>query len=119
MSGLIAVVTTVATREDARRLARALVERRLAACVQLSDIESFYAWDGALQQEGEVRLLCKTTAGRWAAVEAALRELHPYALPAIHALALDPVHGPYADWVRAQCDAGAGDEGAARAPTSP
>lgn len=95
----IVVITTVATSDDARRLARALVERRLVACAQISQIESVYMWENKLQQEGEYRLMLKTVASRYAAVEEAIRELHPYTLPAIYALALERVHGPYADWV--------------------
>lgn len=98
-SAAIAVVTTVGSLEDARRIARTLVERRLAACAQISEIESCYRWQGALQQEREYRLLLKTGAQRYAAVEAAILELHPYELPAIHALTLDEVHAPYADWI--------------------
>jgi periplasmic divalent cation tolerance protein len=96
---LMAVFTTVARRDDACRIARALVERGLVACAQISEIESFYAWGGALQQEPEFRLLLKTTAARYAAVEAVVREMHPYELPAIHAVTLDPVYPPYATWV--------------------
>ena len=96
---LIAVVTTVARRDDARRMARALVERKLAACAQISGIESFYSWHGAVQDEPEWRILFKTTAGSYAAVEAAIRELHPYELPAIHAVHIEHVFAPYADWV--------------------
>lgn len=95
----IAVVTTVGSREAAQRLARALVERELAACAQISEIESVYHWEGAVRQEPEFRLLVKTTAERYAEVEAALLELHPYELPAIYALALEPVYPPYAAWV--------------------
>ena len=95
----IAVITTVANADDARRLARALVERRLAACAQISQIESVFVWEDKLQQEGEYRLVFKTVASRYAALEAAIRELHPYTLPAIYAVALERVHGPYADWV--------------------
>ena len=95
----IVVITTVATADDARRLSRALVERRLVACAQISQIESVYMWENKLQQEGEYRLMLKTVASRYAAVEEAIRELHPYTLPAIYALALERVHGPYADWV--------------------
>ena len=100
---LIAVVTTVATREQAQALAAALVEAHLAACAQISAIDSVYRWEGALQREPEFRVLFKTTAARYAAVEAAIRERHAYALPQICAFALDPVYGPYADWVEAQC----------------
>src|SRR5688572_27909624 len=85
-SSPIAVVTTVATLADAQRLARALVERRLAACAQVSQIESVYRWQGALQQEPEYRVLFKTLEARYVEVEAALRSMHPYQLPAIHAL---------------------------------
>lgn len=96
---LIAVVTTVSTREQAQAMARALVQQRLAACAQISQIESLYVWDGALQQEPEFRLLFKTTDDRYAAVEEAIRKLHPYELPAIHAYGVAHVYAPYAEWV--------------------
>lgn len=97
---LIALFTTVATREDARRIARELVERGLVACAQLSDIESIYRWQGAVHQEPEVRLMLKTTADRYAVVEAAIRALHPYELPAIHAIPVTAASAAYAGWVR-------------------
>jgi periplasmic divalent cation tolerance protein len=97
---LIAVVTTTATRDEAQRLATALVERRLVACAQLSDIESLYRWQGAVQQASECRLVLKTTAGRYAAVEAAIRALHAYQLPAIFALPVTQAFEDYAGWVR-------------------
>ena len=95
----IAVITTVGSRTDAQAMARALVERKLAACAQISEIESFYTWDGAVQHEGEFRVLFKTTSERYAAVEAAIRELHGYELPAIHAVAFEHVYAPYAAWI--------------------
>jgi periplasmic divalent cation tolerance protein len=95
----IAVVTTVASIDDARAIGRALVERRLAACVQISQIESIYRWKDAVQQDGEYRLLIKTTDARYAAVERAIRELHAYELPAIHAVAFEHVFEPYAAWI--------------------
>ncbi len=98
---LLAVVTTVATRDDAQRIATALVERRLAACVQISQIESVYAWQGALQQEREFRIVAKTVADRYHDVEQAIRELHDYDLPAIFALPVAAVFEPYAQWVAA------------------
>lgn len=94
------VITTVATRDDARRLARALVDLRLAACAQISQIESVYRWQGAVHEEGEFRVLFKTRAALYAAVEAAIRECHPYELPAIHAIATTHAHAPYAEWVQ-------------------
>jgi len=99
MTTPIAVVTTVATREDARKLAESLVSRRLAACAQISEIDSCFHWQGGLRHEREFRLVLKTTAERYDAVEQAIVELHPYDLPAIHSVALDRVHAPYAAWI--------------------
>jgi periplasmic divalent cation tolerance protein len=96
------VTTTVATLADAQRLAQAMVSRGLAACVQLSEIESVYHWQGALAQEAEVRLMLKTTQDRVDALQAALLELHPYELPAIFVTPVLQAHGPYRDWVIAQ-----------------
>lgn len=96
---LIAIVTTLPSREQALELARSLVERRLVACAQLSDIESLYLWNGQLQQEPEVRLTLKATEHRYGAIEAAILERHPYDLPAIHAYRLDRLHAPYEDWI--------------------
>ena len=96
---LLAVYTTVASREEALTMAKALVERRLAACAQIEAIESVYRWEGALHHEAEVRILFKTVAARYAEVEAAIRELHSYELPAIHAIAVERSDARYADWV--------------------
>jgi uncharacterized protein involved in tolerance to divalent cations len=57
---LSAVTTTVGTAEDARRLAQAVLVQRLAACVQIEAITSHYRWEGALHEDGEWRLVCKT-----------------------------------------------------------
>ena len=97
------VLTTLPDAATAERLATALVERRLAACVnQMAPCRSHYRWQGAVQHDSEVPLLIKTSAGRYAALEAAIRELHPYELPEI--IAVDIVRGlpAYLDWVTAE-----------------
>ena len=98
------VLTTVATREQALALGREMVERRLAACAQVSAIDSVYRWKDAVEQEAEFRLLLKTRACIYARLEAALRERHPYELPAIHAIATARADAAYAAWVRDSCD---------------
>jgi periplasmic divalent cation tolerance protein len=100
---LFAVHTTVASVEAARRMARTLVERKLAACAQIEAIESFYAWQGRIADEPEYRLLFKTTEARVAEVEAAIRALHDYELPAIHAVALEHVDPAYGRWIEEGC----------------
>lgn len=99
----IAVVTTVGTLGQAQAMARTLVERRLAACAQIEPIESFYRWKGAIEHDNEQRVLFKTVAPRYAALADAIRELHDYELPAIHALALEPIDPLYAGWIAQQC----------------
>jgi len=97
--GPLLVVTTVGSAEQARALARAMVEQRLAACAQITAIESVYRWQGAVEHEPEWRVLFKTRADGYAALEAAIRERHPYELPAIHAIATQQAHAAYAEWV--------------------
>jgi periplasmic divalent cation tolerance protein len=97
----IAVVTTVATRKEARALARALVEAKLAACAQISRIESVYPWKGAIEQGREYRVLFKTLDEHYPAIERAIRELHSYELPAIHAFPMNHVSDAYAAWIEA------------------
>jgi periplasmic divalent cation tolerance protein len=100
----IAVVTTVATRAEAQTIARALVQRRLAACAQISQIDSVYRWQGHVQQEPEWRIVIKTTRERYAQLEQAIRELHGYELPAIHAVAFEAIYAPYAEWIAQSCE---------------
>lgn len=97
------VVTTVGTREDAQRLARAAIEQRLAACAQIEAIDSVYRWQGAVHEDAELRILFKTAPARVDALLALLRSLHPYELPALHAFAVGKAEPTYAAWVTESC----------------
>lgn len=100
---ILLVFTNLPNSHAADQLAAALVERRLAACVnQMASCKSIYRWQNEVQQEEEVPLLIKTTASRYAALEAAIHELHPYELPEI--IAVDVAQGlpGYLDWVVAE-----------------
>ena len=82
MAACLLVTTTVNTREAADRLAESLVDRRLAACAQVSGpVASTYRWRGAVEHATEWICELKTTRARLAALEAALPALHPYELP--------------------------------------
>ena len=96
---LIAVLTTTGSREEAESIATQLVDRRLAACVQIEEIDSVYTWKGATQSDREYRLFIKTSAARYPDVEAAILEWHTYELPAIYAFAVEHAYEPYAEWV--------------------
>ena len=94
------VLTNCPTEEVAERIATALVENRLAACVnQLAPVRSTYRWQGKIEREAEIPLLIKTTAGRYPEVEAAIRALHPYAVPEIIAFPTQGGFAPYLRWL--------------------
>ena len=112
-SDILIATTTVGSREDAQRLARELVGRRLAACVQLDEgVQSFYTWEGKACEDAEVRVTIKTTREGVDRVEAALKELHPYELPQFTAWAAC-ASDAYAKWVQDQAShpRGRGDPG--------
>jgi periplasmic divalent cation tolerance protein len=95
----IAVITTVGNKREARRMAHALIEAGLAACAQIEKIDSVYTWKGAIEHDKEYRVLFKTTEARYDAVERAIRDMHSYELPAIYAVTVDRIFGPYAVWI--------------------
>lgn len=105
---IIAVLTTIDSAELAGAIAEALVKRKLAACVQISEVDSVYSWQGAVQKDREYRVMAKTVADRYAEIEAAIRELHSYDLPAIYAVELTEVFAPYAEWVAGNSSATTG-----------
>lgn len=96
---MLVVFTTLPDPESARHLAQLLVERGLVACAQMDAVDSIYHWDGAIQHDHEHRLMLKTTVDHYPAVEALIREHHPYELPAIYAIPVAHAFAPYADWV--------------------
>jgi periplasmic divalent cation tolerance protein len=92
-------MTTTDSLDEAQSIAAALVERKLAACAQISSIQSYYHWEEAVQNDEEFRLLIKTTDDRYPDVEAAILEMHSYDLPAIIAVDITQAYGPYVEWV--------------------
>ncbi len=94
------ILTHLPDADSAQALATTLVRERLAACVNvLAPCHSIYRWQGAIESAQEVPLLIKTTAARYADLEAAIRAAHPYELPEI--IAVPIAHGlpDYLDWV--------------------
>lgn len=94
------VLTTCGSAADAEQIASALVERRLAACVNaLGGVTSTYRWQGRVVREQEHLLVIKTTGERYEDVEAAIRELSGYELPEVVAVRVDGGLAPYLDWL--------------------
>ena len=94
------VLTNVPERAVAERLADMLVEKRLAACVNiLAPCRSVYRWKGAVQHDEEHPMLMKTTVERYPALEQALRAAHPYELPEIIAVPVEHGLPAYLEWL--------------------
>lgn len=93
------VMTTVADAEQAKGLARAVIEARLAGCAQTLPISSCYRWEDRIVEDGEQMILFKTMTERYAALEAFLIERHPYEVPEIVRLPADGVSGKYRAWL--------------------
>lgn len=93
------VTTTVATRDQADTLARAMVGWHLTACAQIEAISSVYRWRGTIHEEAEYRITFKTMPERFAQLEAALLAAHPYEQPVVEAQAMQAVDEVTARWI--------------------
>ena len=101
-SQVVVVLVTAPSPAVARRIARALIARRLAACVNvMPGLISLFWWAGKLSRAREALLIIKTPARAFQPLTRAILSLHPYEVPEILALAVTAGHAPYARWVRA------------------
>lgn len=109
MIDAVLVLTTVPTADVGATLARALVQARLAACVNvLPPMTSIYRWKGELQQDTECQLVVKTVRPRVDAVRALVRQLHPYELPEFVVVPVDGGDEAYLAWLRSEASGEAG-----------
>ena len=95
------VLTTTGTEDEAEALAAAIVEARLAACVQVQRVRSFYIWQSELHREPEWLLMAKTRSLRYAALEAFIRQRHSYETPEIVQLPITAGSADYLGWLAA------------------
>ena len=99
-SDVLVVLTTAPSRDEAASLARALVERRCAACVNiLPEVRSIYSWEQKVCDDPEVLLIIKTNRDHFEKLASDIRELHSYEVPEIVALPAAAVDEPYAAWL--------------------
>jgi periplasmic divalent cation tolerance protein len=100
----LVVLSTFGNAEEARAVARTLVEERLVACANVMPaVESIYRWQGAIETAAEVMVVFKTNIDRYYRLEARLRELHSYEVPEIIALPVKVGFLPYLRWVDESC----------------
>ena len=99
-AAVVLVLTTLGADADAAAFARSLVDERLAACVNiLPAVTSVYRWQGTVEQDREQLLVVKTTTDRLAALEARVRQLHPYDLPEFLVIPASGGSAAYLAWV--------------------
>jgi periplasmic divalent cation tolerance protein len=102
MTDKIVVLSTCANPVDAERVARALVEARLAACVNVvPGLRSYYRWQGALESSEEVLLLIKSSRELFDELKLAIEKLHPYEVPEVVALPIVAGSENYLEWMGA------------------
>ena len=100
MKSYIQISTTTATKEEAQKIARYLVEHKLAACAQITGpIESTYTWKDKVETAGEWLCLIKTREEMFSKVEAAIKKLHPYETPEIIAVPISQGSKEYLQWL--------------------
>jgi periplasmic divalent cation tolerance protein len=100
MTDKIVVLSTCASEQEAEKLARALVEQRLAACVNvIPGISSFYRWQGNLETATEFLLMIKSSRHRFEQLRSALENLHTYEIPEVIALPIMDGTANYLDWI--------------------
>lgn len=105
MERMVLVYTTYASVVEAEKAGRALVERRLAACVNiLPGMISIYRWEGALERGEEVVMIAKTRAAQADEVGTAIKEMHTYDTPSILVLPLEKVDPKYLAWMTAETE---------------
>ena len=97
----VIVYCTLPDTDEAQRIARVLVEERLAACVNIvPGLRSIYRWKDAVHDDAERLAIIKTTTAGFEALRARIVELHPYDCPEVIALPIERGHTPYLDWIR-------------------
>lgn len=105
MTDKIIVLTTTGSREEADRIAQALVESKLAACVNITGpLRSVYRWKGAVESADEFLLLIKTAAAAFERVRDTIQELHSYELPECIALPVEAGSDAYLEWIGKNVD---------------
>ncbi len=103
MTEYIVVLITASTEDEAEKIAKALVEKRLCACVNMAkEIRSFFRWEGKISDEGEVLLIAKSKKANFEKIEKEIKTLHSYTMPEIIALPLISGSKEYLNWIESE-----------------
>lgn len=100
---LIIVQTTCSNKDEAKNIAKVLIEKKLAACIQLSEIESFYEWKNQFCEDNEVLLSIKTKKENFKKIKSKIKELHSYDVPEILSIEIKNVSNDYKKFIDKNC----------------
>ena len=99
MSDYILVMCAAGNKKNAEEIASALVEKNLVACAQITSIESYYRWEGAVHHEPECLLMIKSIKANFEKIEVLIKEIHEYKLPGISLISIDGGSKEYLNWI--------------------
>ncbi len=94
------VITTCASQEDAEAIVRPLLDERIAACIQVIPIKSYYTWKGAISEDNELLLLIKAKSSLYKEIESSIRKSHKYEVPEIIQVPISGGVESYLNWIR-------------------
>lgn len=94
------VITTVSSASDARKISSLLVENKLAACVQIEDVTSFFVFENKMNEAIEYRLFIKSISSKYKQIERLILDNHSYDLPQVIEVPISQSYGPYAEWIK-------------------
>ena len=97
---LIIVQTTCPNKEEASNIAKSLIENKLAACIQMSEIESFYMWEDEFCNDKEILLNIKTKKENFKKIQSKIKELHSYDVPEIISIDIDKASKEYKNFIK-------------------
>ena len=95
----VMVLSTIDSKSKAQNIAKVLVEQRLAACVQIEQIESIYKWEGKITQEGEYLIRIKSTIDKYNQIESIIKDMHSYDIPQIIQIPITDGYNKYFEWI--------------------
>ena len=95
----VIIVSTFPNKTIIKKIGHQLVEKRLAACVNISKIDSIYSWKGKIQNDSEYLAIFKTTKKNQASLKKEIKKLHPYDVPEIAEINVNSLNKPYLDWL--------------------
>ena len=98
------IYITAGDMEEARKIGRALVEERLAACVNIFPITSIFRWKDNVDESGELAIIAKTVSDKIRKIEERVRQIHSYEVPCVISWSIEDGSAPYLDWIRESVD---------------